>query len=143
MSAFHVQSMRRHVIGEQIAPGTVTQKLLSAADDDGIFTDTPHVGVTMMAPGSATDDLRHEGGEFVYVAEGRIVMRAKGRETPLEAGDYLTIPTGCWHAFTNESTELAVMLFAFARNPESRTSKQPAVVRAAHSAGCDREQVRL
>lgn len=88
-----------------------------------------HVGVTHVLPGAASVLLRHDVAEFVLVTDGAMDAELDGRVHRIRAGDHVTIPAGCWHAFTNPLPAPASMVFAFGGDPAPVTQRRdrPAV----------------
>ncbi|WP_170322719.1 cupin domain-containing protein [Acrocarpospora macrocephala] len=110
---------------ERLRPSVVVQRVLSIMPDvEAADSAAIHIGVTVMSAGAATEHLCHSISEFIYVVDGELVMTLDRRDLLLSAGDYLTIPAGRWHAFRNETAQIALMLFAFERNPTMLTSRR-------------------
>ncbi len=99
--------------GSEGEPG-VTRWTLAEAPHRDTEPNSDSIGVTLMVPGSATENLVHDRPEFVMLLNGELMVTVDGTEAPIAAGQYLLIPTGSTHSYRNISREPARMLFAFA-----------------------------
>ncbi|QWF22958.1 cupin domain-containing protein [Nocardioides sp. LMS-CY] len=90
---------------------TLHQDLLVASDPRRELL----IGMTVMRPSGATVSLSHTEVEFVYVIEGRLTAVLDGVDHVLVEGSHTLLLPGTRHAFRNDSTTEAVMLFVFPR----------------------------
>jgi transcriptional regulator with XRE-family HTH domain len=62
-------------------------------------------------PGYRSETVSHEGEEILYVLEGAITQRLDGREMVLTAGDSLHFRGNSPHSWSNDTTEIARLLW--------------------------------
>jgi len=72
------------------------------------------LGITLMVPGSVTDQLVHPIPEFVMVVQGELLVTIDGNERTIGAGQFVLIPAQSTHSYRNVTEQPARMLFAFA-----------------------------
>lgn len=67
--------------------------------------------ITHVPPGFASEVMRHEGEDFVYLISGEMLYVVDGVDYPLKAGDTLHFASHLPHAGRNPGTEVAVELW--------------------------------
>lgn len=67
--------------------------------------------ITHVPPGFASEVMRHEGEDFVYLIAGSMIYEVDGVEYPLQAGDTLHFSSTVPHSSRNVGTTVAVELW--------------------------------
>ena len=62
-------------------------------------------------PGYRSETVSHEGEEILYVLEGAITQRLDGQEMVLTAGDSLHFRGNSPHSWSNDTSEIARLLW--------------------------------
>ena len=90
--------------------------------------------ITHVPPGFASEVMRHEGEDFVYLIAGSMIYVVDGVEYPLQAGDTLHFASTVPHASRNAGETVAVELWVGTMRlfSESAPSKQPSSKRSTH-----------
>ncbi len=66
---------------------------------------TINIHISEVPVGSSTRLHKHHNEAAVYIVEGRGYSMVQGQKYEWEAGDFLYIPTFCWHSHTNTGDE--------------------------------------
>ena len=89
--------------------------VLQQADLTGIEGHQGTLYKVEIAPGAAVPKHTHPGDEFVYVAEGSLVIEPEGQPaTTLTAGDSARAPMGLAHSARNADPAKPAVLIVFA-----------------------------
>lgn len=91
--------------------GDVNRILATGTDTGGAFTQWE---VVVPPGGGPRPHVHSREVESVLVLEGKIELDVGGVLTEAVVGDYVVLPVGVPHAFTNTSREQAVLLFTVA-----------------------------
>jgi transcriptional regulator with XRE-family HTH domain len=88
--------------------------------------------ITHVPPGFASETMRHEGEDFVYLISGSMIYVVDGVEYPLHAGGTLHFASSLPHSSRNSGTDVAIELwvgtmrvFAEFADPASQSSALP------------------
>ena len=66
---------------------------------------TINIHIGELRPGASTRLHKHHNEAVIYVIKGKGYSEVQGRRYDWEAGDFLYMPSMCWHRHVNEGTE--------------------------------------
>ena len=91
-------------------PGDRYRFLTTGADTNG----SCFILEALVPPGGGPPPHKHEReDEYFYLIEGSLTVMLAGKQVTASAGDFVQIPRGCVHAFSNTGSGIARMLAVF------------------------------
>ena len=66
---------------------------------------TINIHIGELRPGAATRLHKHHNEAAIYIIKGKGYSEVQGRRYDWETGDFLYMPSMCWHRHVNEGTE--------------------------------------